>query len=87
MENEIILFEDINFKGKHIHVFRQMPNLKMFYDFNDKASSVIVVNGTWTLYEDVDFKTPYKRKLTPGLYSSLPGYGIPNDRISSLKPE
>jgi hypothetical protein len=48
----VILFEHAQFHGQHKHVFRAEPNLNAGDDnfFNDKASSLVVVEGNWALF-------------------------------------
>jgi hypothetical protein len=84
----IILFEHINFHGGHKHVFAPEPNLNDRDDdfFNDKTSSLAVVEGNWELYRNADFNTPYPVILGPGLYPDVRRVQINNDDMSSLQP-
>ena len=83
----VILFEHPQFDGQHKHVFRAEPNLNAADDnyFNDKVSSLFVLEGNWSFYADWNFQRQYPPILGPGLYPGLPA-GIKNDDMSSLKP-
>ena len=83
----VILFEHAHFHGQHKHVFRAEPNLNAADDnfFNDKVSSLVVLEGNWAFYADWNFQRQYPPILGPGLYPGLPS-GIKNDDMSSLQP-
>jgi hypothetical protein len=83
----VILFEHAQFHGAHKHVFRAEPNLNAGDDnfFNDKVSSLVVVEGNWAFFADSNFHRQYPPILGPGLYPGLPA-GIKNDDMSSLQP-
>jgi hypothetical protein len=82
----VILFEHAQFHGQHKHVFDKEPNLNADDDhyFNDKVSSLVVLEGNWAFYADSGFQRPYPPILGPGLYPVLPA-GITNDDMSSLQ--
>jgi Beta/Gamma crystallin len=84
---EIILFEHGDFHGAHKHIFKDVPDLGATYSqFDEKTSSIVVVKGTWALYELKDYKG--KRKdVTPDLYPDVRAdpLNLDNDSISSLK--
>ena len=82
----VILFENANFHGAHKHVFTREPNLNAADDnfFNDRVSSLVVLEGNWAFYADATFKRQYPPILGPGLYPGLPA-GIKNDDMSSLQ--
>ena len=52
--------------------------------WNDRISSIIVVNGTWRFYEHKDLQGRYW-DLRPGFYRWVVDAGIPNDIISSFQ--
>jgi Beta/Gamma crystallin len=54
--------------------------------FADKTSSIVVVMGTWFVYEDANF-LENERELKPGRYPDVVKAGIHNERISSLRPK
>ncbi len=85
---EAILFEHANFHGRHKHVFGPEPNLNAGDDnfFNDRVSSIAILDGAWAFYRDSEFRTPYAPILGPGLYSVVTNFGIRNDDMSSLRP-
>src|SRR5262245_66376998 len=82
----VILFEHAGFHGQHKHVFGAEPNLNAADDnfFNDKVSSLVVLEGNWAFYADSNFHRQYPPILGPGLYPGLPA-GIKNDDMSSLQ--
>jgi hypothetical protein len=85
----IILFEHINFHGAHKHVVHDEPNLNASDDsfFNDRVSSLAVIEGNWAFYPDANFRgRPYPVILGPGLYPRVDAVQIKNDDMSSLLP-
>jgi hypothetical protein len=80
---EVILFENSNFHGEHRHVYTTEKNLG---SFNDRTSSIAILEGNWRFYRDSDLKIPYAPVLGPGLYSFVGNYDIENDQITSLAP-
>ena len=85
---EVILFEHINFHGRHKHVYTAEPNLNAGDDsfFNDRVSSMIVLAGNWEVYRHSQYRQPYPVVLGPGLHSWVGAIGIANDDMSSLRP-
>ena len=86
---EIIVFKDANFGGDSLRT-----NLDYLYvgdDWNDSISSLIVVAGTWQLYENANFNQPdggaSSNLLTPGYYSWVedPVVNMANDSVSSFQ--
>jgi Beta/Gamma crystallin len=61
----IILFENINFHGAHKHVVPDEPSLNASDDnfFNDRVSSLAIVEGDWAFYPDANFR----RKPNPNI--------------------
>jgi hypothetical protein len=51
---KIILFEHINFSGKSLVLDQSIQHLKR-KGFENRVSSLIVIDGQWTLYRDVEF--------------------------------
>jgi len=87
MVAHVILFEHINFRGAHKHVFVEESNLAAPDDnfFNDRVSSFIILEGTWTFWRDINFSGPKSQPLGVGSFPSwVENVGIPNDSISSL---
>jgi hypothetical protein len=85
---EAILFENANFHGEHKHVFGPESNLNASDDnfFNDRVSSIAILDGSWECYRNSNFDSAYPVVLGPGLYSSVGAVGIKNDDMSSLRP-
>ncbi|MYM85212.1 hypothetical protein GTP44_25135 [Duganella sp. FT50W] len=76
----IVLFSQANFGGRRAELAGDVRKLDD-YDFNDRASSVIVNEGRWELCEHADFGGRCI-VLNPGRYDYL---GDMNDRISSVR--
>ena len=84
-----ILFEHIGFNGRLLDVVNGKANL-LPDQFNDTASSLVVLSGRWVLYRDINHERPYGAGplltvLGPGAYPWLPALGIGNDEVSSLR--
>jgi hypothetical protein len=97
---EIILFEHPNFRGAHRHVFdtertlndpgnipgvsaRVLPALGQF---DNTTSSIIVVKGTWRLYEKPNLENRLgEEDVVPGGYPSVSDLHISGNIISSLE--
>jgi hypothetical protein len=77
---ELTLFSDSNFHGQRTTIDRDAPNLRDF-DFNDRASSVVISSGTWLLCEHANFGGRCA-EFGPGEYRELPGF---NDAVSSAR--
>jgi hypothetical protein len=80
---EIILYEHDNYNGRSLRFSSQENNL-VDMNFNDKASSAEVRNGSWQLCNDSEFRG-HCITLSPGRYPSLGDMDM-NDRVSSLRP-
>ena len=85
---EIVLFEHINFHGRHKHVFSAEPNLNAGDDsfFNDRVSSMVVLGGNWEVFRHSQYNQPYPVVLGPGMHPWVGAIGITNDDMSSLRP-
>jgi hypothetical protein len=81
-----ILFELANFRGAHRHVFAAEPNLADQTDptFNNKTSSIVILEGNWEFFSDTNFATRTGSILGPGLYPFVANVGIKT--ITSLRP-
>jgi hypothetical protein len=79
---QIILYEHEDFKGRSIRGTDVVKNLRDS-GFNDKASSIKVLTGTWEICSDATFRGDCE-VLEPGQYRSLRDIGM-NDRLSSLR--
>jgi hypothetical protein len=88
----VILFEHAGFHGAHKHLFRDEPNLNAGDDnfFNDKTSSIVVLEGNWEFFIDSGHVGKLGRTLGPGVYPWVEDSGAlgagSNDRISSARP-
>jgi hypothetical protein len=79
----ITLFGHDDFRGPRVtltqaaHVFRE-------FDFNDRASSVVVEGESWEVCQDIDFRSRCA-VLVPGSYPNLGAVGL-GDLLSSARP-
>jgi hypothetical protein len=79
---QIVFYEDDNFRRRSFTADRPVGNFER-YGFNDRASSVVVLNEPWEVCVDARFSGRCT-VLRPGRYSSLRDLGL-NDRISSAR--
>ncbi len=82
LAQEITLYEDDNFGGAQYSASASIDDLARV-GFNDRASSVIVRSGTWTLCADSYFRGQCIT-LQVGQYRSLGAMGL-NDAVSSIR--
>lgn len=86
----VILFEHPRFRGAHKHVFSEEPNLNDSLDdfFNDKTSSIVILEGDWEFFIDPHYQNKLgEGTLGPGLYPNVDVLGPRgNDSITSLRP-
>ena len=64
----VILFEHAQFHGQHKHVFGAKSNLNAADDnyFNDKVSSLVVLEGNWAVFAGFgNFQKQYPPILGP----------------------
>ena len=81
----IILFENVNFGGQSVTLTQSTPDLG---NFDNQASSVIVVNGVWMLYRNNNYEETADRPsivLTPGNYVNLEDVNFLRRRLSSVR--
>lgn len=76
------LYGQPNFQGRSARIDRDASNFNTF-NFNDRASSLVVQGGTWEVCTDADYSGTC-RTFAPGRYPSL-GYGM-TKAISSARP-
>jgi uncharacterized protein YcfJ len=79
---EVTFFEHDNFNGRAFTTHHPVDNFRN-YDFNDRASSIIVTGEPWEVCEDAGFHGRCM-VLRPGNYPSLREMGM-NDRLSSAR--
>jgi len=82
----IALFDYYSFNGRMAVLHASVDKLQTVYDFDNKASSALVVNGTWKLYENTC------SNYQGSSIEAAPGYHYPSgigtlttDRVSSIK--
>lgn len=66
-------FEDEGFSGRTVKATQQIPAFE-HYDFNDRASSVVIVGERREICQDSQFEGPCF-VLQPGSYPSLAALG------------
>lgn len=79
---QVIFYEHDEFQGRTFTAERQVNNFQK-QGFNDRASSVVVLNDRWEACENANFGGRCI-VLRPGRYPSLSAMGL-NDRISSVR--
>ena len=80
--SQVTFYENDNFQGQSFTTQRNINNFERF-GFNDRASSVIVMNNRVEVCDDVRFGGQCT-VLRPGRYPSFRAMGI-NDRVSSVE--
>lgn len=79
---QVTFYEHDGFQGRSFSTQRQIGNFERF-GFNDRASSVVVLNDRWEACTDIRFGGRCVI-LRPGRYESLSAMGM-NDRVSSVR--
>lgn len=80
---QITFYEHEGFRGR-VHTTQGALDSFAGWDFNDRASSVVVDKGRWEVCEGAGFKGRCA-VLRPGAYDRLSAMGL-NDRLSSVRP-
>ena len=86
---KIILFKDVNFGGDALVVTSADPDLGP-QGWNDAVSSLIVIDGAWSLYEDINYGgtrwsvNALGGPANDGTYADWSDWSGSNDSISSL---
>jgi hypothetical protein len=79
---EVIVFDHVGFKGASARTNLSFHYLGKFW--NDRISSVIVVNGVWRFYRDAHYGGDYW-DLGPGYYECFFTSKGPDDVVSSFQ--
>jgi uncharacterized protein YcfJ len=79
---QVTFYEREGFEGRSFSTERQVRNFQRS-GFNDRASSVIVLQDRWEVCEDVRFQGQCV-VLRPGRYASLASMGM-NNSVSSVR--
>jgi len=80
---QITFYEHEGFRGR-VHTTSGALDNFAGWDFNDRASSVVVDKGSWEVCEGIGFQGRCA-VLRPGSYDRLSTMGL-NDRLSSTRP-
>ena len=81
-QSSVIFYEHDNFEGRSVQSTNRINNFQRS-GFNDRASSVIVMNERWEICDDHQFRGKCV-VLRPGRYASLSRLGL-NDKVSSAR--
>ena len=79
----ITLFSHEDFHGKRVTLVQPTPDFRDF-NFNDRASSVVVEDEPWEVCTDIGFRNRCAI-LVPGNYPNLAAVGL-GDQLSSARP-
>jgi uncharacterized protein YcfJ len=79
---QVIFYENADFQGRSFTAEQAVDNFQR-YGFNDRASSVVVLNKLWEVCQDANYGGECVA-LRPGRYPSLAAMGL-NDRVSSVR--
>jgi Beta/Gamma crystallin len=79
---QIIAFDGSDFTGDHTQIFGDMPKLGTW---DNSISSLVILSGTWELFEDDNFTGSKKAQLGPGLYPRVTDQGLKDNSISSIR--
>ena len=79
---QVTFYEREGFDGRSFTTAKPVGNFER-YGFNDRASSVVVLNDRWEVCTDAQFGGRCAI-LRPGRYASLADMGM-NDRVSSVR--
>ena len=79
---QVSFYEHDGFEGRSFSTAKEIDNFKRL-GFNDRASSVVVLNNRWEVCQDAGFSGRCT-VLRPGRYPSLAAMGL-NDRVSSVR--
>ncbi len=72
---DVVLYENVGFGGAKIGVNAAINDgVAAVGSFNDKASSISILKGTWTFFENI-YGGGRSITLGPGLYDLSPTYG------------
>lgn len=80
---QIVVFDNENFLGDHMHIFGNMKDLGKW---GNSISSMIILSGTWEFFDEEDFKgTKMGGNLGPSMYADVAAKGLKNNSISSIR--
>ncbi|WP_298517260.1 beta/gamma crystallin-related protein [uncultured Kordia sp.] len=88
--SKIIVFQNSNISGSSLTLTASDPNL-VPQGWNDKISSLIVVSGTWELYQNTKYGgsswsvSDSGGPNGDGVYPDWSDWGGTNDSISSIR--
>jgi hypothetical protein len=87
MPGHIIIYQHVDFRGLHRHIFDAERNLNHPEDrsMNDQMSSFVVLEGNWQFFRHSEYGIPYSGTFGPGRYRWVGNHGIENDQVSSLR--
>jgi hypothetical protein len=81
LAQQAVLYEGRDFRGRSVTITQPAPNLG-YHGFEDRASSMFVMSGTWEICSEPYFRGQC-RTYGPGEYPTLGGQ---SNRVSSARP-
>ncbi|MCC5663615.1 beta/gamma crystallin family protein [Nostoc sp. CHAB 5784] len=83
----VSLYEDINYGGAVNNIYGNDDNLDNALrgsGWNNRTSSIVIREGTWTIFEDSGYKGRSK-VLGPGRYPNPEAFGLRNDSLTAIR--
>ena len=80
---EIIFFRGLDFTEEQYRCNLNVLRFDAHSVWNDSISSIIVISGTWELFEDADYQGRSAR-FSPGYHRGISG-NLPWDSVSSAR--
>jgi hypothetical protein len=83
---EVILYDHRGFGGRSVTLYNSVPDLDD-YSFDNKASAVRVISGTWELFRDDGYGSRHgpSKVLGPGDYANLLHVNFRPNKLSSVR--
>lgn len=86
MVPHLIVFSETHPRGRHWHIFGDVPNIRdVSLAWDDNISSFVALHGQWQFYRDRGYSGEVGRVVGPGVYSRMDEAGLPNDAVSSIR--
>lgn len=88
---KIIVFDKQNFEGKNTQIYNDNVESLKGTGLNNDISSIIVISGTWELYEHINYEgkswtvSDSGGPTQDGTYPTYKDWSGPNNAIGSFK--
>jgi hypothetical protein len=79
---QIVAYDNEGLLGDHIHIFGNVTDLGKW---GNSISSMVIVAGRWTFFDEEDLKGTHMKELGPGVYLNLKDHGLKDNSISSIR--